>query len=1195
MVKQFPIRKKNISFSLSNYSDSEYTSSDDKVNVQPKNTIRSIKAPEERPKSQREKIPKNTIFLFENDKDGSPITKQRSSASFLSDDENLGDPSNHISTFITPKKITRKSDRPFPRNEKPDMIKRKEELQPHIQTQQPDNENDTQDQQDTVRRKKRKKVPKRNINQADIKDKSATIVVDRTQSYQPEHTSLSKTQPTQRQVQRSQSPPPQSQSPPPPQTPSNQQQQKPKSQQSLIQPPSKQQNQPQPPQTQITFSQTQSSQNKPPQNQQQQRIQQLQQRQLQMQRIQARNLQNQQNQQNKKQNEPLSDQESDQNDSTSSNLSLSKTAPPRQRYNSSSNAPVKADIGADIALRHKQSNDTNTTRAFYKPNYQAFVRTPRPEDKNTSSTTEAESADEDITIPRKRKKSRKPAKLSVSEPTYITFYYSPADEVTEPPPGELIGHFNDGPIKPFPGFQTPKINRAPSGPPLPPKNRKPNRLPNLPIPTVQPKQAPFSSRPIPSPKLVEKIENKFNDNLPIQIHQQTATGHSKSGPDEDEYVRSEYDSETSEIQLNGSGGNSGKLNKTFMSAAVFNDLSEQYKMSNEEKQQAFENTLEMQTSALTFHRVPTLSVFEQNANISIANKSEILHNPQVAFSKMFFDLNQNDDEQDEIETETEIEFENDESIQTDYNNIKLDCNSPLSPLCQQPQNDDGENEVNYDNYVNNVYPARRKTKSSRRKSSNLTLEEMKKLIANKDTTPEFKTLEEKFRPLVDEKDQSMGNQIKPQNNLVLYNLTSTCQPEENDITIYEQEGFYCIETITPEAFLSFKFGSQITEPNPDHLHIFTWHNLHIKPMDILDSLLKVVSKIEANDDGINQTKSIIQYVFIWIYLFAVDFYGNIEITNFLRKVLNVVLEKSKNFESNSIIANDVCFMKACLDSLSQKNSKPESYTVPMMKPQKISLNGLRSIRLKDLKVEPSVLVKHFTFIELELFRKINRSEIIIQVSSKFENKEQKDKMMPNYTKYYERFNKTAVFIAMSILVKESRNRAKRIEYWIKVMDEAKKFRNYFLLYEIDAALSCFPINRLEKSWKKTGKKFIALFNDLHSITNPTSTAIIAYKKEVNRLPTYTMPYIGPFLTELRYIYEGKKLLIQMPNGKDGYNMKYHRAFCNVIEQIFQEWGTKIDFQIDNYLLDLCVKLEGTEKKTEDLMPDSIKYEPPNTS
>ena len=163
------------------------------------------------------------------------------------------------------------------------------------------------------------------------------------------------------------------------------------------------------------------------------------------------------------------------------------------------------------------------------------------------------------------------------------------------------------------------------------------------------------------------------------------------------------------------------------------------------------------------------------------------------------------------------------------------------------------------------------------------------------------------------------------------------------------------------------------------------------------------------------------------------------------------------------------------------------------------------------------------------------------------------------------------------------------------MEEAKKFRNYFLLYEIDAALSCFPINRLEKSWKKIGKKFIALFNGLHSITNPTSKAIIAYKNEVNKMPTKTMPYIGPFLTELKYIYEGRKLMLPMKNGKkDGYNMKYHRAFCNSLEQIFQEWGTKIEFQIDNSLLDQCINLEGKELKTEDLMPYSNRFEPSNS-
>lgn len=1179
MARQFPIRKNPIHIISSNYSDSDYSTSDDQP--QAKNTLHKLKLSEDRPKSLREKV-QNNIILFDSEKDSSPNNKQKSS--FLSDDENLCEQNNHISTFTTPKKNPNNIERSFRRQEKPDMIRRKEELQPHIQQQQVDVEHDSQDQHDVVRKKKRKKIRSKTNTQNDTVDRS--VVIENTQSRQPQP-NFSKTQPPNKPPQ-----PQQPQSLPSPQSPqivqrtiSQLPQQKPQSSQN------QQQAQPQ---------------SQPlPNKSQQQRLQQqqLQQKQLFQQRTLQRTLQIQQNQQHQQQQQKQpkpqlppnhlnhqqekhqiyqiqADQETDtekdqdQNQSTPDS-SLSKISPIRKRYNSTSNKIPPSTLDESIKPKSKPP------RSFPKPVYQDFTKTPKT-DSNSQNSSEIETTqEEDQMVTRKRKKvPKKSVKLSISTPNYVTFYYNSPNEPLEPPPGDLIGVSSEFFIQPFSpqGQSQPSLNTITTPvskgrmqgmpPPLPINNHKQQRgIPPIPLVDVKKMQQPSTSRPIPSPKLIDTneiiIHQRQRMNIPL----------SKTGTEEDEYQRNstEYESENSEIMLSKSGSHSGKLNKSFMSAAVFNDLNEQYNPSNEERQQAFESTLQMQTSTLAFHRVPTLSVFEQNAT-NKNNGNGMLTDPQVSFSRMCFDLSNHD----ETETETEpsiLGLARDD----DFNNNKME--GVVIDLNKEMQDNGNENENDDD--VEKV--------------GNLKLSELRMNKVTKETNPEFRTLENKFKEIVN-KNQNVAKTIKPQSNLIEYNLTITNQPNEDDISIFEQEGFYCIEKITPEAFIEFKFGSQVTEPNPDHLHLFTWHNLALNQTDILNSLLQIVSKIEEDDSGLIQIKSIIQYVFIWIYLFAADFYGNSEPVSLLRQVLNVVLDKSKTFESHfSVITKDICFLKACLDSLSQKKSQPDSYVIPLMAPRKMLTITFRPAKLKELKVEPAVLVKHFTYVELQLLQKIDRSEIIKQATFKFESKEQKEKLMPNYTNYYVRFNNTAVFIALSILVEGSKNRAKKIEYWIRVMEEAKKFRNYFLLYEIDAALSCFPINRLEKSWKKIGKKFIALFNGLHSITNPTSKAIIAYKNEVNKMPTKTMPYIGPFLTELKYIYEGRKLMLPMKNGKkDGYNMKYHRAFCNSLEQIFQEWGTKIEFQIDNSLLDQCINLEGKELKTEDLMPYSNRFEPPNS-
>ncbi|KAK8886667.1 hypothetical protein M9Y10_042133 [Tritrichomonas musculus] len=1205
--------KHNINLIVSDDSDYDSSYSSDIINVQGKAKIitRDIKLLEERPKSQREAQQKKNNLFFEskNIQLNSPI---KSSASFLSDEENQCELNNRPPPFPTSMRPLNKVLRQLPQG-KPDLRRNKEETNNNH----PPEEQAAQEQH---RKKKRKKTRNKNINQADINEKSSSV--EDLQQQPPQQYPFPQSQPPRpnKQAQNPQPLPPQSPQQTPPQTSNPQAMQKlppkssllyhrfpntqdPRIQQQLQQRQlqqkqlQKQRNQIiQQKQNQPDIQQEQQQQQQQQKLMQNQRNQQVQQKQNQLEFQQMQESQNKQQQQQyqpqqklaqtqryqqlqPKQNQLGTQQlQEQQREPENSNEPppaepLSKTMPSRKRYNSSTEKNIannNANIIDDFPKQNRISKDDNSLKRFPKPKYQNFTHNYHTD--QTSNTTDTEITQEEDVIPRKRKKVKPKNKLSISEPSYLTFYYD-SKEPIEVPQGDLVIMSNTRTVQPFSPLNHLSKKVIPTG-------RINNKIPPLPLSNVYVKQPAQTSRPPPAPKIIQLKEYRDQETKPYR--------EIKTVTEEDEYIRSgtEYESEYSEIQLSkSSGANSSsgsQLNKTFMSAAVFNDLNETYNPTDEEQQQAFQDPLNLQNSTLSFHRVPTLSLFEQNASNKSNNQAEMMNNPQIAFSKFCFNIPSDS---------TTKESDNQEEDTTDYNNIELNAQNPVEELAEINENDD-ELQVEPSPWDDPNIPIKNSRVGKRPPSQRLTLQEMKIYTANKETKPEFKKLENNYRMIVDRKDQNVGTTMKPIDNLIEYKLTTTLQPNEDDITTFEQGGYYCLEKITPEAFIDFKFGIQITEPNPDHLHIFTWHNLGISQEEILKSLFNIVSKIEGNESDIPQIKSVIQYIFTWIYLFACDFYGNVEICSLLRKVLNITLEKSKPVDSHiTVIANDICFLKACLDSLSQKNSTPENYSIPINKPSKLLNNYFRSMNLKELKVDPSILVKHFTYVELELFRKIDRSEIIKQASFKFENKEQKEKLLPNYTKYYVRFNSTAVFIAMSIMVKGSTNRAKRIEYWIKVMEEAKKFRNYFLLFEIDAALSCFPINRLEKTWKKISKRFITLFNGLHSITNPTSKAIIAYKKEVSKFPTKTMPYIGPFLTELRYIYEGKKLMMPMPNGKNGYNMKYQRAFCNVLEFIFQDWGTKIEFQIDNDLLEQCINLEGKEMKTEDLMPYSIQYEP----
>lgn len=575
------------------------------------------------------------------------------------------------------------------------------------------------------------------------------------------------------------------------------------------------------------------------------------------------------------------------------------------------------------------------------------------------------------------------------------------------------------------------------------------------------------------------------------------------------------------------------LNKAFMSTAVFNNLMEQNSIPNEEMKEAIRQS-QTDNLAMQINRVPTLAAFEQNASGNLdLSTTENSVKPAIAFSRSFFKIA--DDSHDlTMKTRQELLKQVHMSRPIGLNEISQDMIQETSPSFKQISNQ-------YDDMSNN---------------------------------PQF-----------------LASQRR--DDFLDYKLTTIRNPPSSDIITEEQNGYTYINEISVDAFKKLQFGSTITDPNPDQLHIFAWHNLKIDPCEIIKSLYDFVNSLSNNESDLDKIKSIIQYLLIWLYYFAIDFRENEKCAKMLRSVLNKLLDKSSNNNNQeTTITREICLLKSCIKSISDKTSSPEDFSLSALsKPILTSNISNQSVNIIDCTIDPAVLVRHFSYIELNIIKSIQRYEIMKFINEKIIALEDKKKFLPNYTEYFLRFNQTAVFIATSILVDGAKHRGKRIEYWIKVMDEAKKFRNFLLIYEIDAALASFPISRLENTWKRIGKKYINILNHLHEMTAPISSAIVMYKKLVKQNPEKTIPYIGPFLSELKYIDEVKKIKTTLPNGHDAYNIRFQRSYANILETIFLDWGSKIRFQIDMNLLQKCKDLDGRKEKTEDLMLPSRIFEP----
>ncbi|OHS98759.1 hypothetical protein TRFO_08776 [Tritrichomonas foetus] len=453
------------------------------------------------------------------------------------------------------------------------------------------------------------------------------------------------------------------------------------------------------------------------------------------------------------------------------------------------------------------------------------------------------------------------------------------------------------------------------------------------------------------------------------------------------------------------------------------------------------------------------------------------------------------------------------------------------------------------------------------------------------TNPDFKDLMNQMNKEVAARNIQIGNEVSE---YIDFNLTTLFRPDKSKITTFVQDGQTYVETISIDSFNDFKFGSDISGNDQDVLHIIAWHNLGLKPSFFASKIHSFASSIKnGNTINIDLVKSIIQYIIWWLCLFPNDFYGKDYCSSKTSDALNIILNLNiPETSKKSVVANKVCFLRACINGLKNKETSLDYFNMPVPTPTLTQNSNYATMRLMDLKLEPSVIAKHFTYIELEIFRKLQRSELVDLGWMKKE----KEIYSPNFSNLLDRFNSTSVFIATSIMVDGAKNRAAKIAYWIKVMEEAKKIRNYMLLFEIDAALSCYPVNRLEATWKLVGKRQISTFNSLHSITNPTHKAIIKYKKDCSQYPEKTLPFIGPFLTDLIYLKEGNKDTRPLPDGTEGYNMKMQKAYADIIEFIFQDWGSKMKFQLDGLILEHCRQLSERKKSTDDLLIHSKIFE-----
>lgn len=363
----------------------------------------------------------------------------------------------------------------------------------------------------------------------------------------------------------------------------------------------------------------------------------------------------------------------------------------------------------------------------------------------------------------------------------------------------------------------------------------------------------------------------------------------------------------------------------------------------------------------------------------------------------------------------------------------------------------------------------------------------------------------------------------------------------------------------------------------DIIHLYSWHRLSIDPKKIVLSLTRIYQSNfcenhSVKNDDLNEfiifenlndcINRIYHYVIAWISLFPTDFVStqdnsndqneskNSDSSSFVEDLINLItliMSSSPNFMKSSMIILAVIYF------IYNGEINPLMFShFPCLKPKITDKRSPDIIRLIDLQVEPQILARHFTYAELHFLRNITRNDVIIE--ERWEKSEQLQAL-------FKRFNETCSFIVSSI-IKYKDDQLKRIDYWITVMSEAMKIRNYQLMFEIEAALSSPLLNEAKLGLTiSQNLKFDKMKSFIYSKH---------YKEDLLQRKEVCLPFFGMIFKKILKLFRSQNA----SSEKSIENVHVMNDCVNTIEFLFSEWGTQYTFDLDSSLLKAIRELDG---------------------
>lgn len=214
-------------------------------------------------------------------------------------------------------------------------------------------------------------------------------------------------------------------------------------------------------------------------------------------------------------------------------------------------------------------------------------------------------------------------------------------------------------------------------------------------------------------------------------------------------------------------------------------------------------------------------------------------------------------------------------------------------------------------------------------------------------------------------------------------------------------------------------------------------------------------------------------------------------------------------------------------------------------------------------IDQEEFARQLTIMDSHVFISIKPSELLNQSWNKPKFKH----LAPNVLKMVNMFNQLSHAISAQILQgSKPKDRAKIIEWWIKVAEHCKHLSNYHGLMAVVSGINSGPTVRLKASRREVSKSLLDQLASYEAIFE-SDGSFSAYRSTLLSSAPPLIPYLGIHLTDLTFIEEGnrdmqahlinfakRRLLYQTISAlqnfqQTGYNLQSVRQIQDIIANL----------------------------------------------